>query len=515
MNLFKRAMISLKRSPMKTGLLFLMVVILGSLVSGAIAVIQAMHQTDLSLRRSLPPVVTVTRNETIGDYISHMDDEEWNAWLDSTDITYEMLQEISQLPYVADFDFYVTGSMFGDDLVKVPPADISNLPDYNDPLHGIAGLRHFQLKGVNRGSFTDFNTGLIELVEGRTFTDEEARSLSETSVALISRPFAQVNGLNVGDEIRLDNTIFDEFREDVLNLSVNEIFSEENVLARETYQLEVIGIFEIAREIVAGNAWLNDILTHELTNQIYVPFQIAKAPASLLEELQDFYWPFPQLLWSQILFVLNDPLDLMAFEAAANEILAPAWQIEDLSNIYADMQTSMENMRWIANLILWGTVVAAIVTLSLLVTLFLYDRRKEIGIYLALGENRIKIVTQMMVEALIIGTIAIMVSLFIGNLMANHFSEDLLHNELMSQTEQRVASLQNEGQYQLPGLDSLSWFSPGDMSIEEMMAHYDLTLTLTSSLIFYGMGSAILIFSSALPILYVLRLEPNKILLDE
>ena len=41
----------------------------------------------------------------------------------------------------------------------------------------------------------------------------------------------------------------------------------------------------------------------------------------------------------------------------------------------------MKNMKWIANLILWGTVVAAIVKLSLLVTLFLYDRRKEIGIY--------------------------------------------------------------------------------------------------------------------------------------
>ena len=92
---------------------------------------------------------------------------------------------------------------------------------------------------------------------------------------------------------------------------------------------------------------------------------------------------------------------------------------------------------------------------------------------LALGENRIKMVTQMMVEALIIGTTAIMVALFIGNLMANHFSEDLLHNELISQAEQRAARLQNEGQIHDPDLDSLSWFSPGDMSIEDMMAHYD------------------------------------------
>jgi len=59
MNFFKRAMISILRRPVKTLILLLLVLILGTVITGAISVEGAINNTDANLRRQMRPIVSI------------------------------------------------------------------------------------------------------------------------------------------------------------------------------------------------------------------------------------------------------------------------------------------------------------------------------------------------------------------------------------------------------------------------------------------------------------------------
>lgn len=119
--------------------------------------------------------------------------------------------------------------------------------------------------------------------------------------------------------------------------------------------------------------------------------------------------------------MLNDPRDVDAFSEAAVSILPEHWNIYDTSGSFKPFINLMDTMLWIAQLIFWGAVVAKIMILSLVITLFLRDRKHEIGIYLALGEKKGKILAQMISEGLSISMVAIVIALFVGNILSSGY----------------------------------------------------------------------------------------------
>ena len=64
-----------------------------------------------------------------------------------------------------------------------------------------------KVRGVQRPYFYEIEQGMIELVSGRTFSDEELTNLS--NVVMISEGFAIANELRIGSKFPLVNVIFD------------------------------------------------------------------------------------------------------------------------------------------------------------------------------------------------------------------------------------------------------------------------------------------------------------------
>ena len=92
MTYYRRAFASIKRKPGKSLILLLLVFILGTVISGAISISQAVVNTERGIRRSLPPVVTITEDWEAAQSIF----ESQGEW--PTDrLTPQMLREISQL----------------------------------------------------------------------------------------------------------------------------------------------------------------------------------------------------------------------------------------------------------------------------------------------------------------------------------------------------------------------------------------------------------------------------------
>ena len=517
MNLFSRVILSLKRNLSRTAVLFLLIFVLGTFVSSAISIQQGIIQTERNLRRRLPPVVTIEHDiQAMEDYVleslqTELTDSEAQVlvrefWYESR-VTPAMISKIGLLPQVAEYDIAQVLESHSE-LQPAPPSntDIAELVERNTN----DDFYFFLLNGVNRPSFSDINTGLVEIVEGRTFTEAE---INGANMGIISAPLAEVNNLTVGSIAALSHLSLGDF-----DLSSGTF----QILAQQDFELEIIGIFELTDNLVATDELEMALSEIELLNQIYVPFQITEDArlfhlenvvensVEMDEEMVAFIERyFSEGSWNRVLFLLEDPVELDEFERAAKEILPPFWKVVGLSNVYANISGALGIVDQIAQSITWVSFGVAIVSLSLLIMLFFHDRKHEIGIYLALGEKRIKVILGLLIEVLTVGMIATTMSLFVGNILALQLSETLLTAELMNQ--QHLDEYMPQGH--VSGMDPLRFFAPPEFDIEELLEDYSITLNRDVVFSFFGLSFVILIISTLLPILYITQIKPKRILL--
>jgi len=501
MNVFQRIWISLKRKFGTIFLLFLLTFILGSVVVGTILVSQAVLNVEESLRRNLPPVATLELHLPYDFW----DGFEWdsNESFELDHVTLDLIYEIADLPYVAEMDHSFHSfweSPIDSGIIPVTLGDI--LPTLMDDL---------TTQHIRRPDFIDLNTGLISLVEGRNFTEEEINVRSDIFPVLISSKLADLNQLSVGSIFYLESVLRGEFLPDGSILGIEET-------GRFQFEFEVIGIFELAREIVAGGEWENDYSTFTILNRLYTPAWVAVEVSDIRElflyekhdwwEIQEPY----QDTWLQLAFLLYDPFDLPTFEDAANELLPNYWEVITLSNAFATISGTAETISRISEIIIWFVVSVAIVVLTLVVMLILRERKYEIGVYLALGERRWKVILQLMLEVLTIGIVAIALSLGSGSILARTSSEYFLRQQLIYQEELRVQ--QKENTSFSPLWDPLHWFSPGAPTIEEMMEQYEVILDAEVITWFSSVSILVLVVSSIIPTIYILRFSPKEILMS-
>lgn len=146
---------------------------------------------------------------------------------------------------------------------------------------------------------------------------------------------------------------------------------------------------------------------------------------------------------------------------------------------------------------------ASILLLGLLVLLFLYERKNEIGIYLALGERKIAIAFQLIFELLPLTLIGLTVAAFAGgalsDTMARQFVLNELNNPTNSQRIQIAHDLQNMG-YRFV------------VSHDEMMVAFEGGISTEIIVIFYLVGVFTVITAGLFPIMKYVRMKPKNIL---
>lgn len=505
MNFLKRALTSIFRTPLKSSFLFMLIFILGTVTSGAISVRNAIHATDLNLRRNMRPVVVISE---IWTFLPDINDDLLEE-IDSDFFILDALYEVGNLPYVEYFDYFMQIQMLSTDLEIWYPTtrqDISSLRGMPDPDLGEA----FDIRGVSHPEFVDMRQGFVEIVEGVTFTDEQI--IYGELVTVVSRDLAISNGLAVGDRIRLNTQ--------GLNVDADGNFLFGHL---DAYEFEIIGLFDVIglSEVEFGNvgSWtLSELNKFNFANQIYLPNRIVKYANESLnyqssrvdeflgaeidwENWEEFYRINP-------IFVLHDPFYLDDFRTAAQSILGNMWYLSDGVNRFAPISNSMILMRELADNLLFFVSIATLIVLGLLITLFLHDRRHEIGIYLALGERRIKVLGQVFTEVFLLAIFAITISLFVGSFVANHMSQELLLNDLANiETPVRtVFSPEPLEPWERMGF-------PSPMSGEEMLEFFDFSIDGVTILLFYIISLAVLGASTIFPILYLTQLNPKKVLL--
>ncbi|MCL1853376.1 MAG: FtsX-like permease family protein [Peptococcaceae bacterium] len=149
---------------------------------------------------------------------------------------------------------------------------------------------------------------------------------------------------------------------------------------------------------------------------------------------------------------------------------------------------------------------ASLIILSLLITLFLRDRKHEIGVYLSLGERKTKVVVQIALEVVVVALIAITLSLFSGNILAGSISEKMLVDQVAAEQGKKS----NNG-YVYTELEYMGYRTEIDSN--EVARSYAVSLDLITMLLFYAVGIGTVSLSTLMPIAYISRLNPKKILM--
>src|SRR5262245_11338042 len=117
MNPFKRALTSIKRQPVKSGILLLLTLILGTLAAGAISVRQAINSTEESVMMRTPAVASLSLDAEAaaadaGISVMELSHDFWRA----DRPTREDLSAVGQLPYVRAYDSVMMPRIMSRDL---------------------------------------------------------------------------------------------------------------------------------------------------------------------------------------------------------------------------------------------------------------------------------------------------------------------------------------------------------------------------------------------------------------
>lgn len=264
-------------------------------------------------------------------------------------------------------------------------------------------LRSIPLCSTNKSEFTDlhyhFNEAAIE--EGRIFNDDEIDNGASTCV-LTSNIFLYKDGsftkVEVGDYIKYSIA-------QVLNGEVN-IYEE--------YEFEVIGILngdkyrnhndDIGRSYV--------IIPEKTLMEIYEDVKSYK-----LSEF-DYIKTYPSII---TLNSFNDIDKFVEKIGELNEFGDRNYKYETALDAYYGFAGNLDTLSLNSDILFKFSFVVSILLTIFIVSLDLNRRKKEIGLLASLGESKVAIMVQLVLEYLIIIVFTMIIAAFVSNMISNQF----------------------------------------------------------------------------------------------
>ena len=523
MNTYKKALTSVIRNKLKTTILFFLTFVLGVLMAIMLLTNQASMQAQQNVINNMRPQAIIGRDWEAMLVRCPSDDTYFQGRPIVPPLTVEFINEIASLPYVESYDYFFEREMFSAELEMYAPGFA--------PRTRLGFI--FDVRGVQTPSFTEIEQNMIEIISGRTFTSEEMEQ--SLPVALISEEFARENQLTIGSVISLRSVVFDPNQ--IISFRC---FAEETTLGSLFYDVEVIGTFHVAIDVASPyvDPGINEGIMRQLYNRIYVPngfimqvdeetSRVAEATGfyAILSELKEVdlrelpydegFWKYATLytvtdyyfMRLETFFILSHPHDMIPFIEAVKPLLPEYYTIHFADNDFLAIIHAFESLERISAIFLYIVIGAIILIFSLLITLFMRNRKQEIGIYLAIGIRKKHIGMQMICEVLTVSVPALILSLIVGNAIGSRIAENMLINDLLMIEEMGRGWKYSYNLFFKFGLEG------AQMTANTLLQNYDNAIRLGLALLFLGVAIVTILVSIILPLIYALRQNPKKIMM--
>ena len=178
------------------------------------------------------------------------------------------------------------------------------------------------------------------------------------------------------------------------------------------------------------------------------------------------------------------------------------YTIEKSEDTFLALSKTFEVLDKIINIVLIGAVIAGVLVLSLVLIFWIQGRIHETGILLSIGVSKFNIISQYIIELLIISLIAFGSSYFSSKAISQNIGNAIINQA----SKQAVQEVQNGFGGNNIGNDSNS--SLATRTIDEI----DVKVEFKELIYVYVIGSGIIIISVLLSSVSIIRLKPKEIL---
>lgn len=509
MNLFKRACISSTRHPLKTLTLILALTISFLFVNFSILMLDSTSRISDNILRQFPAVTTV--------YLQNSD----SIGADNV-LTLNQLQDITTFHGVKSYDINVLGEVVTRNIKPVftptltlEQAHLLNVDELIDSMYLPQGdFIPFSLHGVQNPHIIDIQTGLIDLILGEHFTQ---KMIDEGApYAIISSAFAKENELTVGSSFILESNVFD-FR-DLGRNWWRGVWREDSIFWSKGVELTVLGIFDMTTTFdYINESEIAAIRDFELQNRLYLPNTLVEQINNETQQHLIYVEQFSEELVDlpRNIFLLYNHRYIHEFIEFSNHLLDYPYYMTDLSNAVAHIQDASEHLYSVILSFTIASTVLLFCLTNMLIIYFIAERKKEIGIYMALGEKLSKIIFRFLIEFFIISSVSFILAFLFSNVFLDFFEGALLEMLLNAQSFTQQENISANSAINTP--IALSFFTGGSQNqlpfnmIDDFIR---ISLNLHTILSIVAISILGLALTSLLLFFYFSRLQPKKMLLD-
>ncbi|EAG1223198.1 ABC transporter permease [Listeria monocytogenes] len=496
MNFFKRAWLSMKARKGRSVLQLIIFTVVCVLILSGFTIQSAADKASELAREQLGGTVTLTvdrekQMQTMREEASSSDSSstESKPQFQSSPIDVNDANDLAKLNHVASYNYYSSTQALASGFDPIESSgdtsssndESSTTAETQGPGGGQGGPQmvdaDLSISGLlDSATSTDFEAGTSELTSGVAITSAD----KDKNVAMVEENLAKENDWKVGDSLTVTS-------------------SDGNTKVT----LKIVGIYKTTdsgSDMAQNFSFLNPY------NKVYVPYTVANTiKGSDYKNTVD-----------SAVYTMDDAANISAFEKEAKKVDSIDWdtfKLDANDTLYQQMIGPINSVASFSKNVVYIVSIAGALILGLLVMMQVRDRKYEMGVLLAIGEKRGKLIAQFFVEILIVALVSFGLAA-----ASSHYVAQLAGNQLLAQqnssTNETTTSTENRG----PGGggqggpggfgESVSNLTKNTEQIKEL----DIQVTLEDMLKMGGIGIGIAFISVLLPAALVLRMNPKTIL---
>ncbi|WP_139892250.1 ABC transporter permease [Bacillus sp. D386] len=497
MNFIKRAFLSVKARKGKSILQLVVFTVICVLVLSGLSIQTAANKSAELAKQSLGSEVTLSadREKLMEQQRQERENQENREPVRLTEepVAVEDANELLSLSQIKGYNYYSTtfGVAGNFDPIETESTSTTNETNKNGQGPGFGGGgspsmadADISLQGV---AFTDttseFMDGDAEMVEGTHLSDDHLNK----NVAIIEETLAEENELVVGDQLEVTSSTDED----------------------TTVEVEIIGIYKTSS--ISTDSGMMNFTAMNPYNKVYVPY-------TLVNELKGE--DYKDTIESAV-YYMNDPADTDSFiedAEATGTIDTDIFKLDANDQLYQQMVEPINNVASFSKNVVYLVTIAGAIILGLIVMLGIRERKYEMGVLLAIGEKKSKLIGQFIVEILIIAVFALGIASVTGNVAADKIGDQLLSQQVETDTQSTMDPFGGKGMQMEGGMGpgmggGNAPGAPNQAQVETAQVDdLDVKVTASDLGMLTGIGLLIAILATLIPSLSILRLQPKAIL---
>ena len=448
MNVFKRSILYITRKKIKSIIMLFILFGISTAVLSGISIKKAANIARQDSNKDMANTFELQANFT-GNF--------------EGTIPENLIDKVSKVEGVKNYDAAIQGA--GLDLENVNYIKPEkNVVQYNDD------YKYEKLFSVEAHKSSEYDTKFIskslKLVDGRHIVP------TDKGKVLIHKALAEANNLKVGDTIKAKKSAGD------FNAST---------LSKNDYDLEIVGIFESSN-------------TERVGHKLEMPENLLITDVDTVKTL--YGYSDGNVKYTNATF--NTDTDVDKVTSKFKDIPADwnKYTIVKSEDTFLALSKSFDSLDKIINMVLIGAIIAGIIILSLVLAFWIQGRVHETGILLSIGVSKFNIISQYIIELLLISILA-----FGGSYFSSKVISQNIGNTIVAQAgKQAVQDVQSGfGGFSL-GNDVNS--SLATRTVDEI----DVKVDVEELIYVYVIGTVIIILSVMASSVSIIRLKPKEIL---